>query len=338
VPRLKVGVIGLGVGEKHVEAYESRSDCEVAVICDIAAEKLREVSSRHPGIPTTAIADEVLADPSIDVVSIATFDDCHHRQVVTALDAGKHVFVEKPLCLNAIELADIGQHLSRRPQLKISSNLILRRSPRFAELRQFMAAGELGEIFSIEGDYLYGRLSKITEGWRSQVEGYSVVHGGGIHLLDLMAWLIDDRIVEVSAFGNAIASRGSAFRYNDNVVAILKFSRGAVGRLSANFGCIHPHYHALNVFGTRATFMNGIDHARLYTSRDPAVEPEAIRTPYPGVHKGELIHSFLESIVSGAAEEISAEDVLRTMAVSIAVDEAVRRGSVVRVQEFEASR
>lgn len=333
--RLKVGVIGLGVGEKHVEAYESRSDCEVAALCDLSPEQLREVAGRHPGPRTTIDAAEVLADPSIDVVSIATFDDCHYRQVVAALESGKHVFVEKPLCLTAAELDDIRAHLKRRPQLKLSSNLILRRSPRFVELRDLIAAGGLGEIYAIEGDYLYGRLAKITAGWRSRVDGYSVVHGGGIHLLDLMMWLVNDEIVEVSAFGNAIASRGSPFRYNDHVVAILKFAGGAVGKLSANFGCVHPHFHALNVFGTQATYMNGIDHARLYDSREPAATPRRIDTAYPGVHKGELIHSFVESILSGAPEEISARDVLRTMTVSIAVEEAVRRGAVVQVAEFE---
>lgn len=335
MPRLRVGVIGLGVGEKHVEAYESRSDCEVAVLCDLSPTKLAEVAARHPGSRQTTEAGDVLADTSINAVSIASFDDCHHAQVVAALASGKHVFVEKPLCLAAVELADIRTHLRMRPELKLSSNLILRRSPRFAELRNQIAKGELGEVFSIEGDYLYGRLAKITEGWRSEIDGYSVVHGGGIHLLDLMMWLLNDQIVEVSAFGNAVASRGSRFRYNDHVIAVLKFAGGAVGKLSANFGCVHPHFHALNVFGTKATFTNGINHARMFTSRDSLAKPQLVETPYPGVHKGELIHSFVESIVNGAAEEVSAADVLQTMAVSIAVDEAARRGAVVHVRDFE---
>ena len=332
---MRVGVIGLGVGEKHVEAFQSRPDCEVVAVCDFSPEKLAEVGARHPGIRQTADARLVLRDPDIEIVSIASYDNFHHAQVVTALEHGKHVFVEKPLCLTAPELSDIRDHLRRRPDLKLSSNLILRKSLRFVELRRMIADGKLGEVFSIEGDYLFGRLSKITAGWRGEIDEYSVVHGGGIHLLDLMMWLVGDRVVEVAAFGNAVASRGSGFRYNDHVVAILRFAGGAVGKLSANFGCVHPHFHGLAVFGTRATFMNGIDHARLYTSRDPQVPPQRITTEYPGAHKGDLIHGFVESIVSGAPEEVSADDVLRSMAVSLAVDEAARRGSVVSVSEFE---
>ncbi len=85
---------------------------------------------REPPTPS-----KVLADPSIQIVSIATFDDCHHRQVVAALDHGKHVFVEKPLCLNQKEFDDIKSALERHPELTLSSNLILRKSPRFIELK-----------------------------------------------------------------------------------------------------------------------------------------------------------------------------------------------------------
>ncbi len=334
--RLKVGVIGLGVGEKHVEAFRAHPHCEVVALCDFSPVKLAEVGERHPGIRQTTNAADILDNPEIHVVSIASYDNFHHAQVTAALVNGKHVFVEKPLCLTGAELADIRAHLARRPDLKLSSNLILRKSPRFIELRRMIVEGALGDVYAIEGDYLYGRLAKITEGWRGEIDNYSVVHGGGIHLIDLMMWLLGDRIVEVAAFGNAVASRGSRFRYNDCVLALLKFAGGAIGKLSANFGSVHPHFHGLNIFGTRATFMNGIDHARLFTSRDPQVSPEKITSAYPGTHKGDLIGSFVGSIVAGTKADVTADDVLTTMSVSLAVEEAVRRGGVVSVSEFES--
>src|SRR5207244_3826116 len=116
----------------------------------------------------------------------------------------------------------------------------------------------------LEGDYNYGRLHKIVDGWRGKLPYYSVVHGGAIHLIDLLLWLTGERIVEVTARGNQIASRGSSFRNHDFVVALARLENGSLAKISANFGCIHPHFHAVNVYGTRATFQNGWPNARLF--------------------------------------------------------------------------
>jgi predicted dehydrogenase len=330
-----VGVIGLGVGAQHAEVYSRRSDCELVALCDLSPEKLAEVGPRFPAAAQTADASRVLGDPSIQVVSIATYDDCHHRQVIAALENGKHVFVEKPLCLDRREFDDIKVALARHPELKLSSNLILRKSPRFIELKQLIRDGLFGDIYGVEGDYLYGRLHKIVSGWRGKIDGYSVMHGGGIHLIDLLLWLLDDAVVEVSAMGNAIAARGSGFRYNDMVVSLLRFQSGAVGKVSANFGCVHPHFHALTIYGTKATYVNGREAALLYTSREPQAEPQRLTTAYPGAHKGDLIDSFVDAVQGGPPAEVAASDVLRAMAVSLAIDEAVRRGGPVQISEFE---
>jgi predicted dehydrogenase len=327
-------VIGLGVGAQHAEVYARRSDCRLVALCDLSPEKLAEIGSRFTAAVQTADAARVLSDPSIQIVSIASYDDCHHDQVIAALENGKHVFVEKPLCLDRREFDDIQAALARHPELKLSSNLILRKSPRFVELKQFIRDGLFGDIYGVEGDYLYGRLHKIVSGWRGTIDGYSVMHGGGIHLIDLLLWLLDDAVVEVSAMGNAIAARGSDFRYNDMVVSLLRFQSGAVGKVSANFGCVHPHFHALTIYGTKATYVNGAEAALLYTSREPQAEPKRLTTAYPGTHKGDLIDSFVDAVQGGPPPEVPASDVLRAMAVSLAIDEAVRRGAPVQVSEF----
>lgn len=331
---LRAAVIGLGVGAQHAEVYARRPDCELAALCDLSPAKLAEVGSRFPKAAPTTDAAQVLADPSIDIVSIATYDDCHHRQVIDALENGKHVFVEKPLCLHRREFDEITTALARYPERFLSSNLILRKSPRFIELKKLIREGALGEIFCVEGDYLYGRLEKIVSGWRGRIDGYSVMHGGGIHLIDLLLWLVGQPIVEVSAVGNALAARGSSFRYNDLVMSLFRFQGGAVGKVSANFGCVHPHFHALTIYGTKATYVNGAQAALLYTSRDPKAEPKRLTSAYPGSHKGDLIDSFIDAIRGGPPPEVTAREVLQAMAVSLAIDESVEQGGPVRIGDL----
>ena len=329
---LRAGIIGLGVGERHIAGYRAHPACEVVAACDFADDKLAEARAAYPDLRLVAEADEILDDPSIDVVSIASWDNYHYRQIVKALDRGKHVFVEKPLVLREDEAADIRARLRARPDLKLSSNLILRRCPRFAELKQRIAAGELGQLFHVEADYNYGRIHKLIEGWRGRIDNYSLVLGGGVHMVDLLLWLTGDAVVEVAAYGNQIATAGTSFANYDMVVAILKFQSGLVGKLACNGGCVHPHFHNLNVYGTKATFINDLPTARLYVSRRPDQPPQPIDAAYPGAEKGDMLAGFVEAILQDRQPEVTADDIFRSLAVCFAIERAAHGGGPVAVE------
>jgi predicted dehydrogenase len=328
--RLRAAVIGLGVGEQHISGYDAHPSSETVAICDIDAAKLAEVAARFPNVTVTTEPDAILRDTSIDVVSIASPDDCHHRQVLAALQAGKHVFVEKPLCLNPGEMADIRAELAKRRNQRFGCNLILRQSPRFLDLRERIRNGELGDLYQIDAAYNYGRLWKITQGWRGAVPNYSVTLGGGIHLLDLMLWMLGCRVSQVAAVGSRIATAGSQVQFDDAVTAVLHFENGAIGTLSSNFGCVYPHFHKFVAYGTNATFENRPSDALLFTSRDPAVPPRPVTTAYPGVAKWGLIGNFVDSILGMAPALVESEEVFDCMTVGFAIDEALHtRKSVV---------
>ena len=328
---LKVGIIGLGVGEAHIQGYESHPECEVTTLCDFIPDKLASAKKKYPGVMITNKAYDILRNPDIDVISIASYDNFHYEQIVTALDHNKHVFVEKPLCLYEKEARHIRELLNKKPHLKMSSNLVLRKSPRFIGLKECVEKGELGIIYHIEGDYNYGRLHKVTGEWRGDLGFYSVVYGGGIHMVDLFLWLTGDTVVEVAACGNNISSRGSKFRYNDMVVSIVKFASGMTGKLGVNFGCVHPHFHTLTLYGTEATFSNGMNNALLYKSREPDHKPLTVNTAYPGIHKADLIYGFIDSILNIAPPEVTLDDIFKAMSVCFAIEKATHVSSFVPV-------
>lgn len=333
--RLRAAVIGLGVGEAHVAGYQGHEACDVVALCDFSRERLETVGAKFPGIELRDSADAVLDDPDIDVVSIASYDNYHYEHIVRAIANDKHVFVEKPLCLTEGQATHIRQLLGAQPSVKLSSNLILRQCPRFIALKERIEHGDFGELFLLEGHYEYGRLHKITEGWRGAIDFYSVVYGGAIHLIDLMLWLTGDDVVEVAAFGNQIASRGTQFKYNDTVVAALKFAGGVVGKVGVSYGCVRPHFHELKVCGTKATFINGDPHGLLYESRDPNVAPTPVTQPYPGASKGALIEGFIDAILEDAEPPVGKEDVFRTMSVCLAIEKAAATGTTCPVRCIE---
>jgi predicted dehydrogenase len=332
--QLGVGIVGMGVGERHIGGFRRHPAVKVVALCDVDPEVQARVSRTYPDVEVVDDAGALIDDARIGIVSIASYDDSHYGEVMRALRLDKHVFVEKPLCLRVEEFRHIRELLSQRPHLRLSSNLVLRRSPRFLDLRERIAKGELGKLFNIEGDYAYGRLHKLTQGWRGRIPDYSVTLGGAIHLIDLILWLTGERVAEVTAIGNGIASAGSDFHGDDMVSALLRFESGLVGKISANFGCVFPHFHRLLVYGTRATFENGRDAALMWRSRDPDVAPEQLTLAYPGVDKGDLIPSFVDAILGRGAAAVTEEDVLGAMAVGLAVDRAVVERRVVKVAEI----
>lgn len=330
--KLRVGIIGLGVGEQHIAGYHSHPACEVVTLCDFSADKQKKIKAEYPDITVCSEAEEILDSAEIDVVSVASYDNHHYEQITRAIENDKHVFVEKPLCLYSDHAKHIRALLRGKPHLRLSSNLILRKSERFCRLKKMIDTGGFGELYYVEGDYNYGRLHKITRGWRGQLDFYSVVYGGGVHIVDLLLWLTGGRVAEVSAYGSNICTRGSQFRYDDTVVSILKFESGMVGKVACNFGCVYPHFHNLSIFGTKATFANDLDGGRLFSSREAGAGFEKIDTPYPGVHKGALIYSFVESILNGAQAEVATDDVFRAMSVCFAIEKACRDGEPVEVE------
>lgn len=325
--KLKVGVIGLGVGSRHAVAYKSHPQVQVVALCDRDKDKLRQVAAKYPEAKTTTDARAVITDKDVEAVSIASYDSYHAEQVVMALRAGKHVFVEKPLCLREKEARRIKQLLLTNPGLRLSSHFPLRQTPRFRELKRWLEAGRLGRVYYAEADYNYGRWEKIVSGWRGQSKNYSVVLGGGIHMVDLLLWLIGKKVTEVCAYGSNLVSREAGLAFNDCVISNLKFADGTLAKVACNFACVHPHYHAVSVYGAKATFINGRKKAEFFTNR--AGEPRQINTAYRQDKQKEstpFIASFVESVVGKRKPAVTEQEVFDAMSVCFAIERSVATG------------
>jgi predicted dehydrogenase len=331
--KLGVAVVGLGVGEQHALAYARNEHCEIRWLYDLDQQKAERLATRLSVERTAEIFDQILEDSRTQIISIASFDDAHFEQVVAALNAEKHVFVEKPICRTVQELREIKkawwQHQGR---LKLSSNLVLRAAPIYQWLKLQIEQGVLGEIYSVDGDYLYGRLNKITEGWRKNVENYSVTLGGGVHLIDLMLWITSQRPSVISSVGNRISTEGTEFRYKDYVALTAMFSSGMVGRITSNFGSVHRHQHVLRVFGTKGTFIYDDEGPRLHTSRDPALRANRVHLNTLPSSKGDLIPSFVEGVLTDENLNAHTQQMFDCISVCAASDKALLNNEFIEVQ------
>ncbi|RJR37226.1 MAG: gfo/Idh/MocA family oxidoreductase [Desulfobacteraceae bacterium] len=179
-----------------------------------------------------------------EIVSIATPDWHHGEAVLTALYAGKHVFCEKPLCTTADQLSKIQQ---AKGTSRIAVNLPLRYHPPFQRLRE----AKTGLLYLIEAEYNWGRLSNMKD-WRLDPR-YSIIHGGGVHMMDMLNWLTGQRPVWHSAIGNNKVL--PEFRNPMHVQAVGYVPvNGPLLRLGVDFSYDGSHSHVIRLHGRDGAF------------------------------------------------------------------------------------
>jgi predicted dehydrogenase len=146
---VRIAVVGLGYwGPNLVRNLYELPDADVAYICDSREQRLAIVGRRYPAIRQTTSYDAVLADPNTDAVVIATPVSSHFDLVARALEAGKHVFVEKPLASSSREAHDLLVRARERNLVLMPGHTFLY-SPPVNLIRQFITNGELGDVYFI---------------------------------------------------------------------------------------------------------------------------------------------------------------------------------------------
>jgi predicted dehydrogenase len=143
---LNVAVVGVGYwGPNLVRNLHALDDASPALVCDHHPERLATIEDRYPGLPTTMDYARVLDDPAIDAIVIATQVGTHAELATAALEAGKHVLVEKPLAASVTEAESLIELADRRGVTLMTGHTFLY-SPAVNVVREVIEAGELGEI------------------------------------------------------------------------------------------------------------------------------------------------------------------------------------------------
>ena len=197
-----VGVVGTGyIGPAHIEGLR-RNGIQVLSLMGSTKEKT-EKKAIELGIPRVYVSlDDMLADPEIDVVHLATPNHLHHVHAKAALLAGKHVVCEKPLAMNTTESAELVK-LAKEQNLVNAVNYNLRMYPLVHQARSMVKNGELGDLFILQGSYLQDWLLLPTDwNWRLEPNlggNLRAVSDIGSHWLDLLSFITGLHVEKVYA-------------------------------------------------------------------------------------------------------------------------------------------
>jgi predicted dehydrogenase len=306
---LNAAVIGLGWWGKELvrSVQDSSKFIRFSRAVTLAPEQSREFAAKT-GLALGTFYDDVLADPKIDAVVLATPHTLHRRQVEAAAAAGKHVFCEKPF---ALSLADAKAALAacRAANIALGVGHNRRLWPSIRRMHELMGAGRFGTIMHAEGHFSHDWLANQPAGdWRSAPEETKAgaVTGMGIHLIDCFSFLLGPmrRIAALST------RRTLPLESGDTTTALFEFANGATGTIATTLKT--PYLWRLAIYGSDL-WAESLNETTIATRR-PGRGIETIELDKTN-HVGLNLESFARAALRQGVFQIDDAEILHTVAI-----------------------
>jgi predicted dehydrogenase len=219
---VRTAVVGLGYwGPNLVRNLQEIYEADLVAVCDLREDRLKLIGRRYPAVRRTTSFDEILADPEIQAVAIATAASTHHALAAAALRAGKHVFVEKPLASSSDEALELIEIAHRESRVLMPGHTFLY-SPPVVAVKGLIDTGELGEIYFVS-------TSRVNLGLHQQ--DVSVVWDLAPHDFSILRYWLGEAPTHVSAL-----SRSCIFPDTPDIAFInLEFSTQTVAHVELSW-------------------------------------------------------------------------------------------------------
>jgi len=218
--KVRFGVIGLGrFGEVHCDALSHLPQSELYALCTRNESRLQELAGRFNVAYKYTSYHKLLENPDIDAVSIVTMWDYHAPPAIAAFEAGKHVFIEKPMASTVADCEAILRAYQETKRFCMVGH-ICRFNPRYAAAKREIDSGAIGKIVS-----LYARRNIPASVSKTVLAKIGPIVGDGVHDTDLMLWFTGAKIE--TAYAQTLSVRG--LRYPDLGWTTYRFDTGAIG-------------------------------------------------------------------------------------------------------------
>ncbi len=219
-----IGVVGLNYwGPNLVRNFNDLA--ELTWLCDLDEAQLAQIGSRYPHARGTNDIDDLLADDTLDAVVIATPVPTHHTLAKRALEAGKHVFVEKPPAMRAWEMDELVQLAAERDRVLMPGHLLLYH-PAVLKLKELVDSGELGDVLCVYGNRVNLGIVRENE---------NALWSLGVHDLSVILYLLDEDPDVATAQGSWSIHEG----VEDVVFCFLRFPSGKIAHMHLSW--LDPH-------------------------------------------------------------------------------------------------
>ncbi len=349
----RIGVAIAGCGKiarvRHAPEYNQNPNVVIRGFYDRSSERAEELAREYGGRVYDSY-EELLADTSVDAVSVCTPNFLHKEYSVLALEAGKHVFCEKPMA-SSLEEAD--EMLA--VQIKAGRILMPGHNQRFipAHIRakELLDAGVIGRIISVTANFKHGGpenwsvSEKNTWFFSKEYANFGVLGDLGSHKVDLVRYLLDDEISEIFASLLTLDKHrpdGSLIDLDDNAYCIFKTAKGIPGTIAVSWTNYGPEDNATIIYGSKGCmkiFSSETDDIviQLEDGTDTRLNAGGISTNKEQLNSG-IIDAFVDTVLGYRELLVEVRDGRNTLACLEAARLSAESGQWVKVNNVSLVR
>ncbi|HWL52731.1 MAG TPA: Gfo/Idh/MocA family oxidoreductase [Chthoniobacteraceae bacterium] len=353
----RVGIVGCGkMGRDHLRDLLAVEGCD-AVVWDLHPETAREAAAAT-GATVARTFEELLLERGLDAIIIATPNRFHASMAIAALEAGKHVFLEKPMALHADDARRLAR-AARASGRHLCIGFELRQSLFPLEVKRLIGNGELGKLVSAQVMEYRGHFWPQWKGDRD--DGGSMYLMELCHFIDLFRWWNEDEVETIHAVGSRRNIVGH-YDYPDTQFNTFVFRNGFVGHIvschvrsamPADFDKIYQpefgHQYEYSVVGEKGSLhflpLQGLCHiyrherqpdGALYQRMHRTLDYTRFKSHHPTIHNTtDAIANFIASVRGEREPSLLPEDALRTHLTCYAAEEALASGRPVHLDEAD---
>lgn len=345
--KLKIGIIGVGgIACAHIDAYLKNPDVELYAFCDINEERLKFMGEKYGITRLYTDRNEMLALPELDAVSVCTWNNGHAPCTIDALNAGKHVLCEKPMCIS-VEDAEAMKAAAEKNGKLLMIGFVRRFGADMKILRELYKNDYFGELYYSKVQYL--RRNGNPGGWfgDSSRSGGGPLIDLGVHVIDFVRYL-KDKPKAISVYGatfqklydrknirskKAYRSSGATDHdicdVEDLATALIRFEDGSVLSVEASFSLNIKNDEGKMIFcGTKAGAQLNPE-LELYGELDGYMTDVSLKTETTmnlgDMFRQEISH-YVDCIKNGTSCISPAEDGVEMMKILNAIYESAKTG------------
>lgn len=332
-----VGIRGTGqVAVEHVAAIEANPYTRVVAVCGRKEESSREFVRKYaPGAKVHKNYQELLADPDVEIVSECMPNYLHGPEGVAALEAGKHLILEKPAGITQEETDRLFE-AAQDSDKKTVVSFVLRWHPLVRNLKRLRDQNAFGDLYYVCADYWHGIKPTFSSyNWirKREFAGGAMITGG-CHAADIARYL-GGEVEEVSAYS---LRKRDDFDYDTTYVASVRFTNGSVGKISASLdGLYFPYQFNIDLLGTKGAARDN----RIYTKELLDNQSDWVLLACDTPNTGSVTHhpfkaeidNFIDAIRRDTPVLCSLEDACSSMDIVFAINESTRTGRPVSVKK-----
>ncbi|MGI2789970.1 Gfo/Idh/MocA family oxidoreductase [Bacillus cytotoxicus] len=344
--RVKVGIVGLGrLWKKHAEnlAFHIRN-CELTAVCSVIEEEVKQ-AQKEWGIPYGYTDyDEMLRNEELDAIFIASPSGFHCEQIEKALEAGFHVFSEKPLGLYLEEALHVEKVVQRHPDQVFMLGFMRRFDKSYMYAKRKIEEGVIGKpvlvrCYGIDPTKALGSFVKFA---KSNYSG-GLFLDMAIHDLDLARWYLESEAKQVWAIGGAFACpEFKEFNDADTGAALIKFENDTMGIFVAGRNCIHGYHIETEIIGTKGSLRVGTvpeKNAVTVFDQTGAVREcsEGFLERFEQAYLSE-VEEFIQCIIEKRKPAITVQDGVKSTVIGYACKESFETGELINVRNFRSNK